>query len=104
MSRVISNGSTSDAAYFDLIARQSANACDREELRRIADAFRRAAVNSSMRQLSRGKSWQRRADQCRAFSRGCLNEVCRKKLERLASTYELLAELSEPRLLADAGK
>jgi hypothetical protein len=94
-------GFQSDAAYFDLVARQSKDPADQDQLRRVADIYREMAKNgvpgrSPLFAKSRAELWRDRAEECRTLSDQFKNEACRIQLNRLAEAYEKMAAFAKP--------
>src|SRR5262249_25484420 len=82
-------GFESDASYFDLVARQSKDPADQDQLRKVADIYRGLAKNgvpgrSALFTRSRADLWRDRAEECRTLSDQFKNHACRKQLNRLA--------------------
>src|SRR5262245_13828009 len=95
-------GFGSDAAYFDLVARQSKDPADQDQLRKVADIYRGLARNgvpgrSPPFTKSRADLWRDRAEECRALSDQFKNQACREQLKRLAEAYERMAAFDNPR-------
>jgi hypothetical protein len=89
-------GFESDAAFFDLVARQSKDPADQNQLRKVADIYRGLAKNgvpgcSPLFTKSRAELWRDRAEECRTLSDQFKNQACREQLKRLAEAYERMA-------------
>jgi hypothetical protein len=84
-----SNGYGSDAAYFDLLARQSKNDESRRSFRAVAGVYRSLPGTPAARTFQ--QNWQSRAEKCRMLAGQFENPECRKQLLRLAETYDFLA-------------
>jgi hypothetical protein len=85
------HGFESDAAYFELVA-QAADPADRRHLRQVAATYRSLAKNGKHVACSRREHWSDRAAQCRTLLEQFKHPECRTQLQRLAETYDLLAE------------
>jgi hypothetical protein len=84
-------GFESDAAYSDIVAKQSKDPIDRRQLRQVARKYRSLSKNGgALLVRSRREDWQHRADQCRAPAIEFSNLACRAQLQRLADTYEMM--------------
>lgn len=89
------NGFECDAAYFDLIAANTADKQDRKNFRRVAATYR-ALAKETTTLGTRRDHWAKRAEECRTLADQFQNETCRAQLYRLADTYDILAGVEEP--------
>jgi hypothetical protein len=90
------NAFASDAAYFDIVAEQAANPDDRRQLHKVADEYRRLAKKYvPVPGQTRVEFWSYRAERCRSLSDKFPSKICCTQLLRLASAYDLMAELCE---------
>lgn len=89
-------GFESDAAYFDIVARESKNPSDRRHLREVARKYRSLSKNGKAPLvLSRREHWQHRAEECRTLADHFTNAACRAQLQRLADTYDMMVANSD---------
>jgi hypothetical protein len=92
------DGFENDAAYFDIIAKQSNDPTDRHQLREVAEAYRLRSKGNGTGTGSprtRREHWQSRADECRRLLERFGNPTCRTQLQRLADTYDMMAANSD---------
>jgi hypothetical protein len=88
------NAFASDAIYFEIVAEQSANPDERKQLRKVADEYRRLAKKHiPVPGQTRAEFWSGRAEKCRSLSGQFPSKICGTQLSRLASAYDLMAEL-----------
>lgn len=87
------NAFQSDAAFFELIAREAASAEDRKHYRKIAATYRALSKEETTGE-TRHDHWHKRAEECRTLADQFQHEACRAQLLRLAGTYDMLATTS----------
>ena len=86
-------GFRGDAAFFDIMANQAIAETDRLELRKVADTYRQLArLNSVVPCRTRAEGWRFRAEECRTLAEQFTNAQCQAQLQRLATTYEKIAD------------
>jgi hypothetical protein len=78
----------SEAAYFELLAKQSADAQTREHFQEVADTYRSLPAVGGLNMV---RQWQHRAEECRTLAGHFQNSHCKDQLARLADTYDDLA-------------
>jgi hypothetical protein len=90
------NAFASDATYFEIVAEQAADPDHRRQLHKVADEYRRLAKKFvPVPGQTRVEFWSGRAERCRALSDQFPSKICCEQLLRLASAYDLMAELCE---------
>ena len=89
---MLDRGFESDAAYFDIVARQAADPADRRHLREVAKTYRSLSRNGDPQHVARSRKehWQKRAEECRTLADRFNNPTCCAQLRRLADTYDLM--------------
>jgi hypothetical protein len=94
---MVDRGFDSDAAFFDIVAGQSANPTDRSALKEVAKTYRSLSKNVSPKPLlSRREHWAQRAEECRTLADQFCNPACRAQLRRLAETYDMMVAHCDP--------
>jgi hypothetical protein len=94
-------GFESDAAYFDIVARDARDPADRRYLREVAKKYRSLSKNGGASVTrSRREHWRHRAEECRTLAEQFTNATCRTQLQRLADTYDMMVANSD--IIAEA--
>jgi hypothetical protein len=88
---LMTSGFAKDAAFFDILAAQSANRFSRSDLHEVAERYRSISRTQCSEDISDPAHWVFRAEECRTLADQFQTLVCREQLFRLAATYDVLA-------------